>query len=197
MRDLYRDQRPFEARLSGFAYARLNETRGENPTGADFQVKRDHAERVLLDADARHASSESKHALGEFYLAERQFDSAIPYLEAAVKMSDSNPKFHSDLGAALLEKGRLEKQRRAEFEFSNEPSPTVEILSRSLSELDRALSLDSDLLDALFNRALCHEELAQFKQAEQDWRSYLDRDRRSGWSVEAQQHLDSIRERGR
>ncbi|HKF58526.1 MAG TPA: hypothetical protein VKJ45_24005 [Blastocatellia bacterium] len=193
MRQIHSNERLVDSRLSGLDYARRNETRGgENRMSPDLRVKRDVAERILLDAIREDPNPKDYHALGEFYLADRQISAAIPYLEGAVKAASANAQFHSDLGAALLEQGKVEKEQPVPSEFLPESSPGAETLSKSLAELNRALELNPNLLPALFNRALCKEAMGQNSEAREDWRNYIEKDRGSAWSAEAQQHLDSL-----
>jgi len=195
MRQVHSNERLVSGRLSGFDYARHNdETRGgETRTESDLKVKRGSAEMLLLDAIRQDPSPKAYHALGEFYLADRQLSAAIPYLEGAVKAAGSNAEFHSDLGAALLEQGKFEKGQPVPLELIPATSPGAEMLSRSLAELNRALELNPNLLPALFNRALCREAIGQGSEAREDWLRYIDKDRTSAWSTEAQEHLDSLK----
>jgi len=61
-----------------------------------------------------------------------------------------------------------------------------------ISHLNRALTLNPNLLEALFNRALCREYMGQPQAAVDDWRQYLEKDPQSRWTDEARQHLKQI-----
>jgi tetratricopeptide (TPR) repeat protein len=65
-------------------------------------------------------------------------------------------------------------------------------LGRSLENLSKALELNPNALEALFNRALSRQYLRLYTQAETDWREYLKRDQNSQWSNEARQNLKLI-----
>ena len=54
-----------------------------------------------------------------------------------------------------------------------------------------ALQLDGNLLEALFNRALCYEKQSRSDEAKADWNEYLKRDSTSPWADEARRHLTS------
>ncbi|HEX8846798.1 MAG TPA: CHAT domain-containing protein [Pyrinomonadaceae bacterium] len=182
----FRDQRPVEARISGFNYAPVADQRGQT-TASDY-VQRDRAARLLLDAVSEDPRTETHHALGKYYLAERQFDKAIDQFEAALKLDSQRAQVHSDLGAALFEKG---KAYRSEQEHGKE----IEEFARSLDHFNTALKLDSSLLEALFNRALLYREMRLLDQAESDWRQYLERDPDSKWASEARQQLLELEKR--
>jgi tetratricopeptide (TPR) repeat protein len=147
---------------------------------------------MLREALKEHPGAESEHAIGEFYLADKKFDEAITHLQNAVDADGSKAQLHSDLGAALLEKS---KNLVAFAGDTTSSANRREILERSLTEFDEALRLKPSLLEALFNRALCYQEMGSYSEAKSDWLSYLEKDRGSAWSSEAQQHLDAIEKR--
>ena len=185
LRAAYRVNRPVEARLTGFDYAPAITTRGGQESVDS--ITRDRAARILLDEAAEHPTAASRHALGQLYLAEKRFDDSIRELEEALKADERNARAHSDLGAALLEKGKLERSR-------DELARSGEEFAKSLEHLNRALELNDGLTEALFNRALLYQETERFSQAEDDWRKYLERDSNSQWADEARRNLRILEE---
>lgn len=181
----YREQRPVEARLSGFSYAPTIEQRGGTEK-VDY-AQRDRAASLLLSAANDNPSAASYHALGKYYLAERQFDKAIEQFEAAQKLNPQDASLHSDLGAALFEQGKI---------YSSEPErgKGIEAFARSLEHLNKALELNGSLNEALFNRALLYQYMGLPKQSIEDWKKYLERDSNSKWSDEARQRLRGLEE---
>jgi CHAT domain-containing protein/Flp pilus assembly protein TadD len=180
LHEAYSSERPFEARISGLKYA-------PTPTSLRGEVKVDEAQRKRAESlleiavqDRRNAKS--LHARGQAYLAARQFDNAIKEFEEALKLSN-DAKIHSDLGAALLEKGKRADANQGKG---------VENFARALEHLTRALELDGSLLEALFNRALTYQSLGLPEKAEQDWRQYLEKDPSSQWSNDASEQLKSV-----
>jgi len=189
LQSAYREQRPIEARISGFSYAPMLEQRGAGARVDYVQLKR--AESSLLDAVSDDPSADTHHALGKYYLAERQFDRAIDQFEAALKFDPQNARVHGDLGAALLERGKSlspESERGEEVE-------EIEEFARSLAHLKNALELDNSLLEPLFNRALLYQHIGLSEQAESDWRTYLEREPNSKWADEARQQLIELEKR--
>src|SRR5262249_61015002 len=106
-----------------------------------------------------------------------QFSSAIDQFEAALKSDPDNARLHSDLGAALFEKGKSDRA-------NDQSGAAEETLARSLDHLNRALELDDSLIDALFNRALLDQTMNLREQAKRDWESYLRKDATSAWAEE-------------
>jgi len=191
LNDAYRQQRPVEARISQLDYAPFSVMRGAEPERVD-SLARDRAERILLDAVHNKPGAESYHALGKLYLAKKDFDRAIAQFEEGLKAEPNNAQTYADLGAALLEKGKLELERGKSDRASSEAGKGLEDLGRSLENLSKALELNPNLLEALFNRALCFQYMMLPHQAEEAWRQYLQKDSGSQWAAEAQQSLNLL-----
>jgi CHAT domain-containing protein len=180
----YRDQRPLEARIVGLNYAPALTLRGAPKF--DY-VQRDRAASLIQNAANENRNATSLHQLGQLYLTEGKFDKAIEHLEAALALSPQDSAIHSDLGTALLEKGKTQLT-------DSDQGKAVELFGKSLTHLTKALEPDNTRLEALFNRALLYSYLALPEKAEQDWRQYLERDPNSQWANEARERLKSIEE---
>lgn len=182
LQQAYGEQRPLEARIIGWNYAPAASLRGA--PRVDY-LKRDRAASILQNAVNEHRDATTLHQLGQFYLAERQFDKAIDQLEAALALSPNDPSIHSDLGTALLEKGKTQLS-------DSDQGKAAELFAKSLTHLTKALELDNSRLEALFNRALLYGYLGLPEKAEQDWRLYIQKDPNSKWTTEANDRLKSI-----
>ena len=187
LREVYGGKRPVEARITGFAYAPWSVTRGGSPPKVDATA-RDRAERLLLDAVHEHPSPASRHALGQFYLAEHKYEQAIALLDEALKADRNNAQLHNDLGVAFFEQGRDE---RADAGAGKD----IEALARSVEQFNRAIELDHSLSEAHFNRALAYQHMMLWQQAEESWREYLQRDANSPWADEARRNLKLLEEK--
>jgi CHAT domain-containing protein/Flp pilus assembly protein TadD len=182
----YREQRPVEARITELNYAPFRTTRGPGAKNVD-EAERQRAEYTLLEALHNTPTPAVHHALGRVYLAKNDFDRAIEQFEEALKADPNNGQVYADLGAALLEKGRLDKT-------GPEAGKGMEELARSRENLNKALELNSKLLEAIYNRALVNELQLLPEQAKGDWREYLKRDPNSSWATEAREHLKRLEE---
>lgn len=182
----YRRQRLIDSRVTGLNYADFQELRGEGEL-VDSRA-RARAERLLLDAVDDDSTPESLHALGKSYLAHRKFEQAVENFEAALKGDPNNARLHSDMGAALFERGKLERR-------SNLSGKSELTLAQGLESLNKALSLDDSLLDAIFNRALVYQEMSLYQQARNEWTIYLKKDPDSPWAREAERNLKSLDEK--
>lgn len=183
-----RERGGIETRVTGLTYAPPTRQRGAPEAGANLE--RERAGLLLRTAVSKSPSAESYHALGRYFLFERRFDEAVENLDESLRRDPQNGRVHSDLGAALFERGQLH--------FS-EPGQGrgVEELARSLEHLNQALALDGSLLEARFNRALVYQQLLLLPQAAEDWRKYLEADPSSRWADEARQNLQHITEQQR
>ena len=184
LQQAYRDQRPLEGRITGWNYAPTGSLRGA--PRVDY-VQRDRAASILQNAVNERRDATTLHQLGQFYLAERQFDKAIDQLNAALALSPNDATIHSDLGTALLEKGKTQLT-------DSDKGKAAELFANSLTHLTRALELDNSRLEALFNRALLEGYLGLPEKAEEDWKLYIQRDPNSQWTNEAKEKLKAIEE---
>ncbi|HKP80763.1 MAG TPA: CHAT domain-containing protein [Pyrinomonadaceae bacterium] len=188
LNEAYRLERPVEARVSTLDYAPFVITRSGEPQQVnDLELRR--ARGLLFDAEKEQADADSAHALGKLHLLQKEHDKAIEYLEKAAKADTKNAQIYADLGAAYLEKGRLELDAGAE------PGKGLVDLGRSLEYLKQSLEIDPNLLEALFNRGLVHQHQGLYQEAEADWRTYLEKDSSSQWAVEARQNLKLLEDR--
>src|SRR5947209_1566526 len=187
LRPAYSRQRPVESRITGLGYAPLNVTRGNEGEQVDTH-SRELAETLLRLALRDEPGPASQHALGRLDLAERRFDEAVKQLDAAATADPDDAQLRSDLGAALLERGKDKHAR------GDDGAASVDF-GRSLEQLDRALALDPSHTDALFNRAILDENMALYAKAEEDWRKYLEKDSSTPWADEARRRLKLLEER--
>lgn len=183
----YKDQRPIESRISALSYAPFSETRGGPDSQRVDRRARDRAELILNTAASDPRNAAAHHALGEVYLAARRFDEAITEFDLALKNDPKNAKLYSDLGAAWLEKGKIDRDAK-------EPGKGLVGLGRSLENLNKALEIDPNLLEALFNRALCYQYMMATREAEQGWKEYLQKDHGSPWAEDAKRNLKQLEE---
>jgi CHAT domain-containing protein/tetratricopeptide (TPR) repeat protein len=180
----YREERPIEVRLSNLNHAPLPNQRGST-------VKVDELQREIAESALQKAVSDNPnaaaphHALGQYYLAQREFDKALRELNAAVALEPQNAKIHSDLGAALLEQGIIQQS-------GSEKGKEFETFGRSLQHLEKAIELDPSLLSAHFNRALLRQHMTRGAQAAAAWKEYLQKDSTSPWADEARSNLAAI-----
>lgn len=184
----YREQRPLESRITQLNYAPFITTRGPGTDNVN-ERERQRAELTLLEALNKNPTPAVHHALGKVYLARKDFDRAIEQFEEALKGDPNSAQINADLGAAFLEKGKADLDKA-----KGEPSGAAagnggEQLGHSLEHLNKALTLNPNLLEALFNRALCHQYLGLTLQAKADWLEYLNKDSLSPWAAEAREHL--------
>lgn len=179
LRSMYGRARPTETRISEFGYAPLPQMRGAPEPGEQSRLR--HIENNLIDAAQNTSNAQTHHALGVFYLTQQKYPDAIKEFESALKFDDKRAKIHNDLGAAHFE---LSKTGPREKKF--------EELARSLEEFTKATELDSNLLEALFNKSLALQELSMPRQARESWELYLQKDPSSPWAEEARKNLERI-----
>jgi CHAT domain-containing protein len=110
---------------------------------------------------------------------------AIDSFEKALAVDAQNPSLKVDLATALFE-----KEMRADHDHP--------VLARTIDLLtdvtkDSTQATDEIRKTALFNLALAYEKSEVRDLAISSWEKYLQLDKTSEWSKEAQQHLDDLR----
>ena len=96
----YEHERPLEVRVSAISYAPHSTKRGAEPQNIDYRA-RDLSGSLLIGAVSDEPNASALHALGRFYLMQRELDKAILQFEEALKSSPDDAQLHSDLGAAM------------------------------------------------------------------------------------------------
>jgi len=167
LKTAYAGERPIQPRVSALPYSSYSQTRGTNIDEQRADNLR-RAELHLTQALKDKPGPEADHALGKVYLAQGRSDEAIKELERSLRGSRNQAQIYNDLGVAWLEKGDY---------------------NRGIDNFNKALQLDSNLQEALFNRALAYEKQSRSNEAKADWSKYLKRDSTSDWAAEARRHL--------
>ncbi|HXL80612.1 MAG TPA: CHAT domain-containing protein [Pyrinomonadaceae bacterium] len=194
----YREQRPIEARITQLNYAPFVTTRG-NESARVNSLELERAERILRDAVHDRPGAASYHALGNFYVANKDFDKAISQFGEALNFESNNAQIYADLGAAFLERAKLLLRQSNLPEQPEHPATPSsnggkgsQDLGRALENFNKAIELNGSLLEAQFNRALCYQYMMVPKQAADAWKKYLEQDSTSAWAEEARRNLRLI-----
>ncbi len=176
-------ERPVEGRLSWeFSYASY---KGTNMAVSMADTARDpgpaqpgppsrgvsQAEREIERAIEGQQSPEAHGTRAILHLLRGQTDRAVRELDKACRLAPKDAHLLSDLAAALL-------ARAGEKEDPHD-------LVLALATADKALTVDHQLPEAHFNRALALEKLFLFTSAKSAWEAYLQLDSASGWAREA------------
>lgn len=175
-----KNERPTDARISDFDYAPKTEgTRGNNSTeNLDLVFAKSRATEAVL----KNPTAENYHELGRVYLAEKNFDESVKQFEKAVKLNPNIAKLNSDLGVALMEKGKQKEEG------------SLELYAKANESISKAIEQDKNLKEAYFNLALAIELLNLPNQAQEAWENYLKLDSTSKWADEARERLKKLEE---
>jgi CHAT domain-containing protein len=187
----FREARPLEARISKFDYAPYVVTRSGEPARVN-QNELSRAELALLQELKDKPSPATHHALGKVFLAKKEFDRAIEQFEEALKGDRTNAQLYSDLGAAWLEKGKIDLDKAQNDPTGAYGGNAVQEFGKALENIDGALKLNSSLPEAVFNRALYHKYMKLGPQEEADLREYINQEPNSQWADEARQRLRTL-----
>jgi CHAT domain-containing protein/tetratricopeptide (TPR) repeat protein len=175
----YADQRSFEFRLAGAAYAPVRQERGDKTA---FGLPAPLLKAQANIAEALRSRPEDPELLrfeGEAEMIARDASAAVRSLERSRDLKPRDSRILADLGAAYALRAQLEHQ----------PAD----LGMALDQLSRSLQLRPDDPETLFNRALVLEQMLQKDQAAAEWEKYLKVDGTSAWAGEARKHLADLR----
>ena len=182
LRSIYQQARPNETRISEFGYAPLTQLRGAPEPGDQQRLRR--IENNLIAATEKTPNAQTHHALGVFDLTQQKYREAIKEFESALKFADKNAQIHNDLGSAHYELAK-----------AGPKETKLEELAQSLEEFTKATELDSNLLEALFNKSLALQEMGTMpREAKKSWMLYLQKDSSSPWAEEARKNLSRIQD---
>jgi CHAT domain-containing protein len=181
---LYRERRQTDTRISGFDYTPKAVTRSGG-VSEEEEEKLILIESPLIAAVKNDPNAKTYHDLGIFYLIKGKgaFDKAIRNLDLAVKADPSNAAYHNDLGSAYFEMAKASGDTGNRFKnaFS------------AVDEFSRALELQPDMLEALFNKSLALQMSGGASgEAMESWRLYLQKDQTSKWAEEARKNLEKL-----
>jgi CHAT domain-containing protein len=170
------ETRPVEGRLTGgFGYGRLRTPdRGATATG---NLALTAAAGELQKRADTNPTAANLHAWGVAQVLMGIYDSGVETLES-VWMQQQNARVAADLGAARL--------ARADAAGSPEDLP------RALEALEQALTIEPNLTEAWFSKAIVLERLEIRQQARDAWIRYLQLDPDSAWSAEARRRLTAL-----
>lgn len=181
LKSIYKTERPLEARLVGLEYSPFSTTRGEGRAKEENQNRRRKIELDLENAAEKYPNEGNFNSLGFFYLTEKRFDESVAQFENSLKLNPKNTEARTNLAAAFYEKSKAEN-----------PAEQSKYLNKSLEELNKALEINPDFTEAIFDKALILQQLNQKDAASEIWRQYLARDANSKWADEARRHLQQI-----
>jgi CHAT domain-containing protein len=177
----YAQERPVEARLTGFGYAAYRATQNQGLVKL-YNDERDEAFRLIIRDANEEKSAADYQALGKAYLVYRDFNEAVARFDLALRQNPDDAKLRNDLAVALMERERAKNPGQA----------TGEDRALALEHLHRAVELDGSLLEAQWNLALCHQDQSLWRTAEEDWKKYLEKDSSSPWAEEAKGNLAKV-----
>lgn len=181
MQRSYPTSRPLESRMTGeFAYKPYARTRGELD---NHDINRDQLNYALLELSRVVASTptpQERHALGRLFLFLGEFEKAENQMKLALESLSNDPKILTDIATLYYE--------RSKFADSNSEL----LLTKAVEYYRQAISIDPQLAEAWFNRALCYEHLAAYSNAKEDWKQYLKIDPDSDWAKEARERLKNL-----
>ena len=170
------ESRPVDGRLSDFQYiARARVNRGFTEQSDAKYLLMQGAAGEVLETSGDDAKTLHDHGVANLLFPENRRQ-ALDQLKTATAKDPKNARYWSDLAAAELALGDA---------------------SGALESTNRALALDKDLQEALFNRGIALQQIAlqhpdRSDEATAAFRTYLAHDSSSLWAKEARTRIEEI-----
>src|SRR5262249_47158822 len=184
MREVYRDARVLQARVTGgFTHQQYVTTRGSGDLAGVDESQRVALLSELNQEVTTYRGAAARHNLGRLFILRGELEPAERQFLLALNERPRDTRLLADLGALYYERSL------------KEGSEGHDLLEKAVEHTSKAIEIDPRLHEAWFNRALCYERMNLFLQAESDWKQYLTLDGNSAWAEEAREHLDKLRER--
>jgi hypothetical protein len=182
----YTEQRTMEMRIPYAAHADFRQTRsGETSSLLNSPA----ALRKAADLIATHLKDNPEDP--DWLLASARFD----LLDWNYKLSLSTLDKITDLHAIDSDSITLTRALAIYEQGESEPARKDQSYGQMINLLGSFLKDRPNDSTALFNRALACEKIAAYECAASDFESLLRIDKDSGWSAEARDHLNKIREK--
>jgi tetratricopeptide (TPR) repeat protein len=177
----YTEQRTMEMRWPGANYSALSSQErgnlGHQPASL-FQAKS-----IILDHLSAHRDDAKwLHALGREEILEWRTEEALNDLKHALELSPNSVPIMVDLAMAHFQRA--------------ERSQNVIDYAEAIELLGKALAINPDDPNTLFNRALLYQRMSPplYESALNDWNHFLAVERHGPWSDEARRHKHEIEE---
>ena len=177
----YAERRIIELRIDGSQHVPMRVKRSGGDTTDEPQALKDADAIISRELNAHPENAKWLHARGKVELLKFQYDAAIKDLERVQTLSPDSTSVMIDLATAYYERAKA--------------TDTAIDFQTAVSYLSNALAKAPDDKVAIFNRAICEEEMKVFTSAVEDWQHYIQLDPASPWAEEARRHLAAVEKR--
>ena len=163
--------RTIEPRLTG-GFQAGKYVEGEDGLKEIDKGQLDEARRQILKAASEGKDLKTELALGMLHLIEKKPEDAMKVLGTIADRFPDDAEARNVFGVCLFENGKLEE---------------------SLDQFDKAMSLDPQMIEAKFNRALCYQRLLIKNEAQEQFDEYVKIERDPAWLEEAKGRLEEVK----
>jgi len=177
----YSEQRPFEYRVPGAAYAPIRQERGVTSSFERPQALNDAISRIGGELKKNPEAVKWMDLRARAEMLGSDAEAAIATLQHALEQKPGDPDLLADLGAAYALRGD-EQNRAVDYGYA------IEYLNRSLQRKPNST-------EAVFNLALVYERMNSYENAIGEWRQYLKLDPAGAWREDAQRRLAELEQK--
>jgi tetratricopeptide (TPR) repeat protein len=177
----YTEQRPFEYRVPGAAYAPIRQERGVTSSFERPQALNDAISKIGGELKKNPEDVKWMDLRARAEMVGRDPEAAIATLQHALEQKPGDADLLADIGAAYAL--RADDQSRAvDYGYA------IDYLNRSIRKRPNSA-------EAVFNLALIYERMNSYDLAIGEWQQYLKLDPAGAWSKDALRHLAELEQK--
>jgi Flp pilus assembly protein TadD len=177
----YTEQRTFEYRVPGAAYAPVRQERGGSSSFQRPQALNDAISRIGGELKKNPEAVRWMELSARAEMLERDAESPIATLRRALEQTPDDPGLLADLGMAYALRGDVRNQA-VDYGYASD-------------YLNRSLLKRPNSPEVVFNLALVYERMSSLENAIAQWDQYLKLDSGGAWREDAQRHLAGLEQK--
>lgn len=177
----YTEQRPFEYRMPGAAYAPVRQERGVTSAFQRPQALNDAISRIGGELKKNPEGVKWMELSARAEMLERDPEAAIATLQHALEQKPDDADLLADLGAAYALRAD-DRNRAVDYGYA------IDYLNRSLQKKPNSA-------EAVFNLALVYDRMNAYQLAIDEWQQYLKLDAGGAWREDAQRRLSELEQK--
>jgi tetratricopeptide (TPR) repeat protein len=178
--EAYTQQRPFDFRVPGAAYAPVRQERGA--LGSSFTKPRpllQAEDKIAGDLESHPDRAKSLQLRARAEMLEHDPERALATMQHALEQNPDDPALLAEIGMAYALRAQSRPDRAVDYAYA-------------MDYLERSRRAKPNSRETVFNLALVYQQMNSVDDAIREWGEYLKLDPSGAWHDEAQHHLSDL-----